>query len=729
MKPTIRAFHRVRLALLSVAMLGCAATLGAAEIAVAAPESPMLRFALDKLEAALQRQAHTLKRTPSPAPGQPAAIVVAVDPAMVKDLGADGFRRVRSAPGVHITGGSERGAMYGVLDAAEQIRQGTPWNKIPDLTVKARFEFRTIKFNLPYSAYRTSPTLEQHEDVCRDLKFWEAFLDMMAANRFNTLTLWSMHPFQLFVVPKSFPEAQSYTSAEMAEWRTLWTRLFAMAKERGIETYLINWNTFVSPEFARAHNLGEYHSTLAHIGDGTKAKIVEAYTRECVQQTIDEYPDLTGLGITLGERMGGQTPDERRQWLDDAFFAGIAAAKRPVKFIYRAPLSANTGSGGTTSEENDRRTRAQIEGLRANPNIIAPIFTEFKYNWSHGHSSPNLFIVHGGKLSDAYWNPPPTNHRVVWTIRNEDFYVLRWGAPDFIREFIANNGAPHVGGVLVGSECYIPAKDYITLEGKHKTWTWAFERQWLWYALWGRLLYDPQTSDSTFEGLLAERFGSVHAPDLLKAWTLASRAQLRFAAFHRGTWDGTLYTEGFTAWSDRGHNTSFGFFDIEDVITRPVLDTKYVNIADFVKTGGQVPAGKISPLQLATELERDMAEARRLAAAVRQRGKVSPTLAAEMADIDAWSAHGLYFAGKLRGGVALATFRRSGDQAEQATAVSNLEKAATHWRTLMEAGTRFNRHRMPHNAGELFSWERFLPAIERDIEIARGTAKAEKPSR
>ncbi len=394
-------------------------------------------------------------------------------------LGPDGYALAQEGNRLLVSGGDERGAMYGLLEVAEQLRRGTPLARIRPQTTRARFSFRTIKFNLPFSAYRTSPTLEQHSDVCRDLKFWEAFLDMMAANRFNTLTLWSLHPFQFFVVPKSFPEAQTYSAAEMAEWRILWTRLFALAKERGIETYLINWNTFVSPELARAHHLGDYHSTLLHIGEGSKDKIIEAYTRECVQQTIDEYPDLSGLGITLGERMGGQTPDERRQWLDDAFFAGIAAAQRPVKFIYRAPLSADTRSGGTTSEDNDRRTRAQIEGLRANRNVTPPIFTEFKYNWSHGHSSPNLFIVHGGKLSDAYWNPPPVNHRVVWTVRNEDFYVLRWGAPDFIREFITNNGAPHVDGVLVGSECYIPAKDYITNEGRHKTWTWAFERQWL----------------------------------------------------------------------------------------------------------------------------------------------------------------------------------------------------------------------------------------------------------
>jgi hypothetical protein len=160
-----------------------------------------------------------------------------------------------------------------------------------------------------------------------------------------------------------------------------------------------------------------------------------------------------------------------------------------------------------------------------------------------------------------------------------------------------------------------------------------------------------------------------------------------------------------------------------------VLDTKYVNIADFVKAGGQIPADKVSPLQLAAELERDMTEARRLATAVRARGKVSPTLAAEMADIDAWTAHGLYFAAKLRGGVALATFRQNGDKAEQTSAVAHLEQALEHWRDLTVAGMKYNVPRMPHNPYELFSWARFLPAVERDIDIARGTATVDTPPR
>jgi hypothetical protein len=44
------------LALLPATLLACTATLQAAEVTVSAPDSPMLHFALGKLEAALQQQ-------------------------------------------------------------------------------------------------------------------------------------------------------------------------------------------------------------------------------------------------------------------------------------------------------------------------------------------------------------------------------------------------------------------------------------------------------------------------------------------------------------------------------------------------------------------------------------------------------------------------------------------------------------------------------------------------
>jgi hypothetical protein len=79
--------------------------------------------------------------------------------------------------------------------------------------------------------------------------------------------------------------------------------------------------------------------------------------------------------------------------------------------------------------------------------------------------------------------------------------------------------------------------------------------------------------------------------------------------------------------------------------------------------------------------------------------------------------------------VALATFRQKGDKAEQAAAVAHLERALDHWRDLTIAGTQYNVPRMPHNPNELFSWARFLPSVERDIAIARGTATVDTPPR
>lgn len=725
-------FTLTRLTALPVALFAFAAALQAAEVTVIAPDSLLLRFALRKLEAALQRQAGALKWIMKPAPGQGAEIVVTVEPALMTDVGADGFRRVGSRQGLRITGGDERGAMYGVLDVAEQIRMGTPWNKIQERTVKAQFPFRAIKFNLPWAAYRTSPVIEQHDATCRDLKFWEAFLDMMAENRFNVLTLWSLHPFHYMVRPKSFPEASPFTDAELAEWQTLWHGIFALAKERGIETYLINWNVFVSPEFARAHNVARWSENWRHIGsDAETNEIVLRYTKEVVTQVLDEYPDLTGLGITLGEQMGGMAPDQRRDWLDRTFFAGIANAKRPAKFIYRAPLSADVKSGGTTSEENDRRTRAQIEGLTNN--LAGPVFVEFKHNWSHAFSSPDLFMVHGGKLSDAYWNPPPTRHKVVWTMRNEDMFVLRWGQPDFVRAFVQNQRKDYVGGAIIGSECYVPALDYITAPGPHKNWRFAFERQWLFYAVWGRLLYDGATPDRFFADLLEERFGSGLGDNLLQAWKLASQAPLHFASFHRGTWDGSLYTEGFSSWADTGAGART-FFDIDSFINHPVLDLKrYTNIADFVKAGGVAAPGKLSPLALAAQLDRDSAAASQRVAAIRAKTAPSPTLECELTDIEAWVAYGSYFAEKLRAGVALATARAKNDAKQQAIAIAALERALAHWKRLAELGGKFNRLPVLSNSKEPFSWSSLTPAVQRDIEISqkalaeRKEAPAPKP--
>ena len=53
-----------------------------------------------------------------------------------------------------------------------------------------------------------------------------------------------------------YPEACDLSEQELAEWQEFWRALFLMAKERGIETFIVNWNIFTSPAFAQTSRAG-----------------------------------------------------------------------------------------------------------------------------------------------------------------------------------------------------------------------------------------------------------------------------------------------------------------------------------------------------------------------------------------------------------------------------------------------------------------------------------------
>ena len=183
---------------------------------------------------------------------------------------------------------------------------------------------------------------------------------------------------------------------------------------------------------------------------------------ELLAEAGARWSDLDGIGVSHGEGMGGMTPLERQQFVDEVYIAGALEAKRsrPVKLIHRVPFSSGLSSGPGVSKDVEQVTRAAMEKL--DDQFDGPIWAEMKFNWSHGHSTPKLVKVHGGKLGDTYFEPLPANYKIVWQIRNEDFFALRWGVPDFIRQHVARNTAPYVGGYFTGSETYIPALDYFT---------------------------------------------------------------------------------------------------------------------------------------------------------------------------------------------------------------------------------------------------------------------------
>ncbi|MEI9946377.1 MAG: hypothetical protein WDN26_19415 [Chitinophagaceae bacterium] len=644
-------------------------------------------------------------------------------------LGAEAFSIAKVKKEITITGGDERGLIYGCLSLAEDIK-----NKIPLQAVKARSEkpylaLRAIKFDLPWDTYRHSYSLDQHDKICRDTSYWRSFLDMMAETRLNSLSLWNLHTYTYLIKPKNFPEASPWTDAQMKEWQTLFHAITRMAKERAIDTYIIPFNIFVTPEFAKAHNVAMGNLQHDFFVPGDTSEIIKRYTRECVTQMLEEYPDLTGIGLTLGEGMAGMTPQQREDWIKETIIEGMRLAKRKSKLVHRIPFSSTTGSLGITSIETEKLTRQAIEDEYDMGFSDGPIWADLKFNWSHAHSTPKLIKVHGGKLYDTYFKPVPVKYKITWTARNEDFFCLRWGVPSFVREHILANSQPYVGGYFIGSETYIPAKDYFTKDSINLPWKYAFERQWLFYKIWGRLLYNPSAPDEIFKSEFTRRYGK-QGNNLLEASSLAGKTPLRLAADFDLGWDFTLYSEGMMALDSKTKRVDY--ISIDRLINQPTLDTDYISVSEYVKALGTKVSfrkNKVTPLALANMLEKDCKKALQLVSGITV--GTDKALLYEVADIKTWANLGLHFAEKLRGAVALQTYRTSEIETNRQAAINHLQTALKYWDVVISI-TRPLYKDMPlvhyseqdgkpwqQNDHLRFHWETIRPDVAKDVETAK----------
>lgn len=682
---------------------------------------PQAKYASSTLASALEAQGYTVVNSPR---DYDYLVSIAVNDYRLQK---EAFTIIPEGPILSVYGGDERGMIYGVLALVEELQSGIGLGEIKAKSEEPHLQLRAIKHNFPWDSYRPSKALDQHYETTRDLAYWQAFLDMMVENRFNALTLWNLHPWTYMVKPRNFPEASPFTDKEMDEWRELHRGIFRLAKERGIDTYLVPWNIFVSKEFVQAHDVGHVNTYPYYNTKADGSELIKRYVRESVAQVMEEYPNLTGLGLSHSEGMGGWMPEQRAAWLEETYLEAIRSVDRPVKLIHKVPSSAGKSMDGSTSVETESLVRNALEAIDY---VDGPIWLAGKYNWSHGHSTPTFVRVHGGELHDTYFKPEPENYKFTWIVRNEDFFALRWGVPSFIRKHIQMNGSErYIGGYIIGSETYIPALDYFTAVKKGVDWRFAFERQWLFYKLWGRLLYNPETPDAVFTEEFVRRYGP-ESKDLLRAYELASATPLRLASLFNATWDHTLYSEGMLALGER----TMDYISVDSLIERPVLDPAYVSIADYVDAQlkeNTFSADRVSPPDLAKQLESDCREALRLVERIDTQDDVA--LMYEVADVQAWAHLGLHLAEKIRGGVALQMYRQAGGEEYKVQAIAHLENALAQWDELIGITRPIYRDMLlTHLIGSsknlnpdgLFHWALIRPQVVEDVESAERAAVA-----
>ncbi|HEY6900466.1 MAG TPA: hypothetical protein VI233_07480, partial [Puia sp.] len=254
-------------------------------------------------------------------------------------------------------------------------------------------------------------------------------------------------------------------------------------------------------------------------------------------------------------------------------------------------------------------------------------------------------------------------------------------------------------------------------------WRYAFQRQWLYYMIWGRLLYNPATPDSLFKQVFIQKYGPKAAP-LLEASALAGKTPLRLGSAFDFTWDFSLYSEGFLALDTV--TKSVDYISVDRLINHPPADPDYVSVKDYVDSLS-FPPQRITPLMLAGQLETDCNRALDLVKNITG----STSLQYEVADIRTWSWLGLHFAHQLRGAVALQKYRKHHNPADQQQAIAFLQEALNDWDKVIAITSPIyndmplthlseqNGVRSKENASLRWHWTMNRAAVAHDIEIAK----------
>jgi hypothetical protein len=404
-----------------------------------------------------------------------------------------------------VAGSDPSGVLYGELELADRIRDAHalpkgiddmehPALKLrgtcigmqkPEITYEgAEYDYLYTPQNFPFFYNRTE---------------WIEYLDMLAEERYNTLYLWNGHPFTSLLKLPKYPEAQELPTAQLEQNIALFKWLTAEADKRGIWVLQGFYNIHLSHAFARAHHL-PYHLSAPD-------PVAAAYTRYAVSEFVREYPHA-GLMMTLGEALA---PRYGAEWLAQTIIPGVKDGLKELGITTEPPIVV----------------RAHATDIDAVMKAALPLYSNIDTMFKWNGESLTWTNVRGPVLDRFKMLTEESNVAIANIHLLSNLEPFRWGDPDFIRQTEANFQRIGIGGLHLYPLRY---------------WDWPYagdntqpllmqtDRDWIWYAAWGRYAWnpnrDPEKERAFWAARFAERYGTPQAGQkLLYAYTLAGPCQ------------------------------------------------------------------------------------------------------------------------------------------------------------------------------------------------------------
>ncbi|MEQ9220058.1 MAG: carbohydrate-binding family 6 protein [Cyclobacteriaceae bacterium] len=644
-------------------------------------------------------------------------------------LKPEGFEILINEGKILVNGADDAGAMYGGLELAEQISI-SGMEGVKPISINPYMEMRGTKFNIPLDV--RTPSYTDVSDVAQknipemwNYDFWTEYIDNIARHRYNYISLWNLHPFPSlvkvpgyedvalddvqrskhefdehyntngwgFCSPEILANPEIIKKISIEEKIEFWKKVMAYGKSRNVDFYFVTWNIFV-------HGAKDKYG----ITDEIDNPVTRDYFRKSVKQMFVTYPDLAGIGLTTGENMYGNTFQEKEDWAFETYGRGVldAAAEMPdrkFRFIHRQHMAA----AGEISEK--------FKPLIDNANI--DFIFSFKYAKAHVMSAVEQ-PYHTEFVEDIKAN----NLKTIWTLRNDDAFYFRWGAPDFVRQFVKNIPYEVSQGYYYGSDQWVWGREFTSKDAKEPR-EIEVVKHWYHWMLWGRMAYDPDFSNERIVGILQTHFPETDAQKLFKAWQDASMIYPTTTGFHWGWLDFMWYIEGCKG-RERFTKTETEFHDVNSFIwLKPHPKSGFQSIPDYVEMVAKGDSTSLkTPLEVAQMLHGYSESALQLQEELSM-DSLGPELNATLHDIKTIAYLGKYYASKINGATQLALYRKTGEKHFQEQAVEHLLTAKEYWKDYAETAMMQNINPIWTNRVGHVDWMKAIDFTQLDIEIAR----------
>ena len=409
----------------------------------------------------------------------------------------------------------DSGVLYGCLELAKRIRAA---GRLPDdldvydapqMKLRGTCVAMQKTFILPGRKVYEYPYTPELFPWFYDQKLWTEYLDFLAANRMNTLYLWSGHPFASLVRLKDYPYAVEVPDDIFQKNQEQFRWLAQECDKRGIWLVQMFYNIFVSKPFAETNHISTQLSA--------PTPLVADYTRKSIAEFVKEFPNV-GLMVCLGEALR-ETPNQL-VWCTNVILPGVLDGMRAANLNEQPPVVIRTHAMDPEAI------------MPAAYQVYSNIFTETKYN---GESLTTWEPRGKGQATHqamAKLGPHLVNIHILSNLE-----PFRYGDTEFIKKSVqASRDRLGASGIHLYPLSYWnwPYAPDIVQEhtGEMPVPLLQWERDWIWFEAWARYAWNPDVpaaeDHAYWISRLADFYGNTNAAEkILDAYNAAGEVAPR----------------------------------------------------------------------------------------------------------------------------------------------------------------------------------------------------------